>query len=59
MFKPRKNLDYSFPIEQLKEIYRDHPNMRSVDVIKKQLKQEKLQDKIFYQSLKEEATDKQ
>ena len=39
-------------LEQIKEIYRDHPYMRRVNAFKEQLKQEKLQDKAFCQSIK-------
>lgn len=60
MLEPRKNLRRSFFIDRLKETYRDHPSMHSVNVFKEQLKQEKLQDKVFCQSLKDKkATCKQ
>ena len=39
-------------LERIKEIYRDHPYMRRVNAFKEQLKQEKLQDKAFCQSIK-------
>lgn len=32
--------------------FQQHPSMRQVELLKKQLKQEKQADKIFYQSIK-------
>ncbi len=54
MLERRKKIRRSISIEQIKEIYRDHPSMRRINVFKEQLKQEKLQDKIFCQSIKRE-----
>lgn len=48
MFEQRKNLRGSISVAQIKEVYRDHPRMRRVNVFKETLKQEKLQDKIFF-----------
>ena len=53
MSKLTKNTDSLIPIDWLKDIYKDHPNMRRVNALKEQLKQEKLQDKVFCQSIKE------
>ena len=52
MSKPRKNTDSSISINWIEDIYRDHPNMHRVKALKEQLKQEKLQDKVFCQSIK-------
>lgn len=58
MSKPAKNIDSLIPINWIEDIYRDHPNMRRVNAFKEQLKQEKLQDKVFCQSIKKKiATD--
>ncbi len=32
--------------------FRQHPSMRQVEILKDQLKREKQEDKIFYQSIK-------
>ena len=53
MSKPAKNKYPSISINWLKDIYQDHPNMRGVNALKEELKQEKLQDKVFCQSIKE------
>ena len=53
MSKATKNVDSLVYIDWLKYIYKDHPNMRRVNALKEQLKQEKLQDKVFCQSIKE------
>lgn len=39
-------------VDWLKDIYRHHPSMRQVEILKDQLKQEKQKDKVFYQSIK-------
>ena len=52
MSKPAKNIDSLIPINWIEDIYRNHPNMRRVNALKEQLKQEKLQDKLFCQSIK-------
>lgn len=53
MSKPAKNKESLVSINWLKNIYKDHPNMLQVNTLKEQIKQEKLQDKIFCQSIKE------
>ena len=59
MSKPAKNIDSLIPINWIEDIYRDHPNMRRVNALKEQLKQEKLQDKAFCQTIKKKiATDR-
>ena len=52
MSKPAKNKYPSISINWIEDIYRDHPNMRRVNALKEELKQEKLQDKVFCQSIK-------
>ena len=54
MLEPRKNIRYSIFIDRIKKTYQDHPSMHRVNILKEQLKQEKLQDKIFCQSVKKE-----
>jgi hypothetical protein len=56
MFKPKKNLRRSILIARIQEIYQNHPSMHSVNLLKEQLKQEKLQDKVFCQSIKKNKT---
>ncbi|MEL6912491.1 MAG: hypothetical protein AAFR62_12690 [Cyanobacteria bacterium J06629_2] len=52
MSKPRKNQENFTSIAQIKEAYSNHPCMQRVNILKEQLKQEKLQDKLFSQSIK-------
>ena len=47
-----KKIHRSTELEQIKEIYKDHPYMQRINALKEQLKQEKLQDKAFCQSIK-------
>ena len=47
-----KNIRRSNSIAEIEETYRDHPCMIRLNALKAQLKQEKLQDKTFYQSVK-------
>ena len=53
MFEPNKNMLSSKDIDRIRETYRDHPCMRRVNVFKQQLKQEKMQDRAFCQSIKQ------
>ncbi len=46
-------------IDQLIEKYQHHPSMQRVKIFKEKLKQEKLEDKIFYQSIKDRTADRQ
>ncbi len=46
-------------IDRLIEKYQHHPNMQGIKILKEQLKQEKLNDKIFYQSIKDEIATRQ
>ncbi|MEM8720561.1 MAG: hypothetical protein AAGE84_14865 [Cyanobacteria bacterium P01_G01_bin.39] len=52
MSKSKKARQPLISVERLVDAYRKHPNMHQVEILKQQLKQEKLQDKIFYQSIK-------
>lgn len=56
MFAPRKNLRRSIFIARIKEVYQNHPSMERVNALKEQLKAEKLQDKVYCQSIKEKKT---
>jgi hypothetical protein len=53
MFEPKNKIRHSILIDRIKEIYQNHPNMQGVNALKEQLKQEKLQDKIYCQSIKD------
>lgn len=57
MSEQRKN-QHSTAVDRIKEIYRDHPRMQGVNALKEQLKQKKLEDKIFCQSIKEDKSDR-
>lgn len=46
-------------INWLKDNYQQHPYMQGVKILKDQLKQEKLSDKIFYQSIKRKIATRQ
>ena len=52
MFEFRKKSRCSTDLERIQKAYQDHPYMRRLNVFKEQLKQEKLQDKAFCQSIK-------
>lgn len=52
MSKQRKSIDCLIPMDRLIDNYQHHPRMLQVEILKDKLKQEKLQDKIFYQSIK-------
>lgn len=53
MFESNENMLSSKEIDRIKEAYRDHPCMHRVNVFKQQLKQEKIQDRVFCQSLRQ------
>lgn len=59
MSKLVKNRDSLVSINWLKNIYKDHPNMIQVNALKEKLKQEKLEDKVFCQSIKEKIATEQ
>ncbi len=53
MSEQKKKIFKFVSIDRINETYRDHPCMHRVNLLKEQLKQERLQDKIFCQSIKE------
>ena len=57
MFNPKKNSRPSFSTDWIVDNFQQHPCMVSVETLKDKLKQEKLQDKAFYQSLKKKIAD--
>ena len=59
MSKLKKGKERIVSIDRLIEKYQHHPNMQRVKIFKDQLKQEKLEDKIFYQSIKDEIATRQ
>ena len=56
MLEHRKKIRRPKSINWLLDRYQDHPSMLRVNHLKNQLKEEKLHDKIFYQSIKEKMT---
>lgn len=54
MFEQNQNQhqNRSISITQISNIDRQHPSLVRVERLKDQLKQEKLQDKVFYQQIK-------
>ena len=52
MFKPNQNRHSLISVTQITNIYQHHPSMLGVERLKDKLKQEKLQDKVFYQEIK-------
>ena len=53
MIEQRKNIRHLASIKLIRETYQDHPSMQRVNAFKEQLKQQKLEDKAFCQSIKE------
>lgn len=53
MLELKKEKEHIVSIEQLIEKYQHHPSMQRVKIFTEKLKQEKLEDKIFYQSAKD------
>ena len=53
MSELRESIERSIPIDRLIDNYQEHPNTIGVKILKDKLKQEKLKDKILYQSFKE------
>ncbi|WP_319422666.1 hypothetical protein [Pleurocapsa sp. FMAR1] len=53
MSKLKKDKEHIVFIDRLIEKYQHHPSMQRVKILKDKLKQEKLEDKSFYQSIKE------
>jgi len=59
MSKQKKKVLRPIYVGSVVEHYQDHPSMVRVNQLKDQLKQEKLQDKAFYQSIKEQIAESQ
>ncbi len=53
MFKSRTSPHLSLQIRHLKQQYQHHPSMREVELLSFKLQEEKLQEQIFYQSIKQ------
>lgn len=59
MSKLKKGKERIVSVDQLIDDYQQHPKMQRVKILKGKLKQEKLEDKIFYQSIKDRIADRQ
>ncbi len=59
MLELKKEKERIVSIDQLLEKYQHHPYMQRVKILKDNLKQEKLEDKNFYQSIKDRIADRQ
>ena len=59
MSELKKEKERIVSIDWLKDNYQQHPCMQGVKILKDKLKQEKLNDKIFYQSIKDEIATRQ
>lgn len=59
MSKPKKGIERIVSLNWLKDNYQQHPCMQRLETFKEQLKQEKLEDLIFYQSIKKEIATRQ
>ncbi len=59
MSKLKKGKDRLVSIDQLREKYQQHPRMRQVEILKDKLKQEKQEDKVFYQSIKDKISNRE
>ena len=53
MLELKKEKERIVSIDQLIEKYQHHPSMQRVKIFTEKLKQEKLKDKIFCQSIKD------
>ena len=53
MSELKKGKVHKVSIDWLKDNYQQHPSMLRVKILKDQLKQEKLSDRSFYQSIKD------
>ncbi len=56
MSETRKKSHRSISVDQLVDDYQEHPSMRQVEILKDQLKREKQEDKVFYQSIKDKIS---
>ncbi len=59
MSELKKEKERIVSIDRLIEKYQHHPYMQGVKIFTEKLKQEKLNDKIFYQSIKEKIAARQ
>lgn len=59
MSELKKSKERIVSIDRLIEKYQHHPCMQGIKILKDKLKQEKLNDKIFYQSIKDEIATRQ
>ncbi|MGB5636876.1 MAG: hypothetical protein WBM86_29410 [Waterburya sp.] len=53
MSELKKEKERIVSIDQLIEKYQHHPSMQRVKIFTEKLKQEKLKDQLFYQSIKD------
>ena len=58
MLEHRRKIRRLDSIDWLLDRYQDHPSMLRVNHLKNKLKEEKLQDKVFYQSIKEKMSNR-
>ena len=56
MFEYTKSKNCPVSIEFIKEEFRDHPTMQRLNVFVNDLKKERMQDKVFYQSNRGKAS---
>ena len=59
MSELKKEKERIVSIDQLIEKYQHHPSMQRVKILKEKLKQEKLKDQLFYQSIKDQIAARQ
>ena len=59
MLEQRKEIRRLVSMNSFIDRYQNHPTMVRVNQLKNKLKQEKLQDKAFYQSIKEKIATSQ
>ena len=58
MFEQNQNRPGSISMSQISSVYQHHCSLIQVERLKDQLKQEKLQDKVFYQEIKRKIATK-
>ena len=58
MSETRKKTHRLISVDRLVDDYQEHPSMRQVEILKDQLKREKQEDKVFYQSIKDKISSK-
>lgn len=59
MLELKKEKERIVSIDQLIEKYQHHPSMQRVKIFKEKLKQEKLKEQLFYQSIKDQIAARQ